>query len=280
MPLAEDLVRITDIVTYRDPSFAHVPKPKIDAHIHNLEKHANAEETEHFLLSAMRLMALPGNGHTRLIPIDAIKAYPLRFVTTGARILLTNAPRDQSDALFHELVAINDQPIHALTQRADTYLAGTSQRKRVIGPLLYTWPAALAELGAPSINGSHTFRFVGPDDETTVIELSEPDVRPASEFYPRNEHGQPEPLWEVRDFARVVSYPETGMVIALPSFFRSFGDRALHGHRKRCATGKVASRKLANFDGRSRKHGRRLPHDHATHRCNLPKRSPLHGTRR
>ena len=72
-------------------------------------------------MAAMRLLALPDNGHTRLIPNDAISVLPLRFVSVGAAVQLTDtAP--ETTAPRGELIAVNGTPLSQIEDAAGKFL--------------------------------------------------------------------------------------------------------------------------------------------------------------
>jgi hypothetical protein len=117
------------------------------------------------------------------------------------------------------LISINGVPVAKIEVAAEKYLAGTRQRKRVIGPILFVWPGALVRLGV--FSGSGTIEYLMRDRTGRISELV-PDTAdrvPGSALYPRNEHGRaeasraPETFLEIRDFG------QRGLLIVLPSFF-------------------------------------------------------------
>lgn len=141
--MIEDLEQIVTTVLPTDPSFRSIEREELDRHINEARQSALANSKDDFLLSLMRLLALPGNGHTRLIPNDAISVLPLRFVTIGTVTRLLDATSDFSDKIGGELISVNGVPAGEIELSAEKYLAGTLQRKRAIGPILFAWPSAL-----------------------------------------------------------------------------------------------------------------------------------------
>lgn len=219
MSLSQDLAPILDVVKRTDPSFATVDPKQIASHIEDARRHASENAKDRFLLSAMRLLALSGNGHTRLIPNDAIKVLPLRFVTIGKLIFLTKTSTPLAELAPSKLIAVNRVPVESIEHAGACLLAGTSQRKRVIGPLLFAWPAALAHLGCASIGDETQYQFQCADGRTANAKVSISDAVLTSEFYPRNEHGQVDPVWNFNEFVEIHDYSEDGLAVKLPSFF-------------------------------------------------------------
>ena len=219
MSLSQDLEPILDVVKRTDPSFATVDPEEIDAHIEDAKRHASQNARERFLLSAMRLLALSGNGHTRLIPNDAISVLPLRFVTIGRSVFLTKTLRPFTEIAPCKLIAVNGIAVEKIERAAACLLAGTRQRKRVIGPILFAWPAALAHLGFASMGRETRYQLQSADGKTTILKVSNDVTVPASELYPRNEHGQVDPVWNYSGFVEIHDCSANGLVVKLPSFF-------------------------------------------------------------
>ena len=69
MSLTHDFEQILETALPTDPSFRRIEQAVIDSWIRETRQRALKGDTEGFLLSAMRLLALPDNGHTRH-PID------------------------------------------------------------------------------------------------------------------------------------------------------------------------------------------------------------------
>lgn len=76
--MLQDLTQIVTTVLPTDPSFRSIRRDVVVRHIEDARQAARATSRDDFLLSLMRLLALPGNGHTRLIPNDAISIVPLK----------------------------------------------------------------------------------------------------------------------------------------------------------------------------------------------------------
>lgn len=219
MSLSQDLEPILDVVKRTDPSFATVDPEKIASHIEDAQRYASQNAKERFLLSAMRLLALSGNGHTRLIPNDAISVLPLRFVTVGRSVFLTKTTTPLAEFAPCKLIAVNGIPVEKIERAAACLLAGTRQRQRVIGPLLFAWPAALAHLGFAAIGHETQYHLQRADERTTKVSVPNDDTVLASEMYPRNEHGQVDPVWNFNGFVEIHDRSENGIALKLPSFF-------------------------------------------------------------
>ncbi|WP_461426145.1 S41 family peptidase [Gymnodinialimonas sp.] len=219
MSLNQDLEPLLDVVKRTDPSFATVDPGVIAAHGEVARRYASEGATERFLLAAMRLLALAGNGHTRVIPNDAIEVLPLRFVSYGTSAFLTKTSAPFAEFAPCRLIAINGVPVERIERESAGLLAGTRQRQRVIGPLLFAWPAALADLGFGSSSKETRYLLQRSDGTPAEITVAHGDAVPASEFYPRNEHGQVDPVWHFKGFAEIFDCAETGFALKLPSFF-------------------------------------------------------------
>ncbi|MBO3761095.1 peptidase S41 [Ciceribacter sp. L1K22] len=239
MSLTQDLDTILDTVLPSDPSFRRIERAVMDDCISDARRRASEGSTEAFLLAAMRLLALPGNGHTRLIPNDGIQVLPLRFVSLGTAVRLM-ATALETEAPRGELVAVNGTPVGEIEAAAETFLAGTPQRKRVIGPILLAWPHALARLGFSA--GEKTTAYRLKDDNGRITDLTVENGRtvPASKLYPRSEHGRADPAWKPGSLAEITDWQGMGLSIELPSFFDPDGralPEAIAGAAKHVRTG-------------------------------------------
>ena len=217
--MIDDLEKIVTSVLPTDPSFRSIGREDVDRHIHEARKNALANAKDAFLLSLMRLLALPGNGHTRLIPNDAISVLPLRFVAIGTATRLLDARSDVAEAIGGELISINGVAAGDIARSAATYLAGTPQRKRVIGPILFAWPGALRLLGVPSGGDKITCRIRTETGRIHELSLDAADLVRASTFYPRNEHGKGDASWAPKSYCEIRDFGPSGALIVLPSFF-------------------------------------------------------------
>ncbi|NTJ33158.1 peptidase S41, partial [Agrobacterium rhizogenes] len=65
MSLTQDLEKILETVLPTDPSFRRIEQAMIDSYVCDTRRYALEGSKEAFLFSAMRLLALPDNGHTR-----------------------------------------------------------------------------------------------------------------------------------------------------------------------------------------------------------------------
>ena len=218
MSLAQDLEKILETVLPTDPSFRRIERAVIDSCICETRRHALEGSKEAFLLSAMCLLALPDNGHTRLIPNDAISVLPLRFVSIGTAVHLIGTAPDTT-APRGELIAVNGKPLKQIEVGAEMFLAGTRQRKRVIGSLLFAWPYVLARLGFSSKDDTTEYRVQDEYGQITDFKVENGYTVPASTLYPRNEHGKADPGWKPERFVEIKDWQELGLSIVLPSFF-------------------------------------------------------------
>ncbi len=217
--MLQDLTQIVTTVLPTDPSFRSIRRDVVDRHIEDARQAACASPRDDFLLSLMRLLALPGNGHTRLIPNDAISVLPLRFTTIGAEVRLVDAAPGFPAAIGGELLSINRVPIAEIQTAADRYLAGTPQRKRVIGPILFAWPAALRHLEIASGGDQIEYRIRRETGQIMELLLDTATVVAGSTFYPRGEHGKADGSWSPASFLQVEDFGQTGFLLVLPSFF-------------------------------------------------------------
>lgn len=219
MPMIEDLEQIVTTVLPTDPSFRSIEREELDRHINEARQSALANSKDDFLLSLMRLLALPGNGHTRLIPNDAISVLPLRFVTIGTATRLLDAKSDFSDEIGGELISVNGVPAGEIELSAEKYLAGTLQRKRVIGPILFAWPGALQRLGISSGGDRIEYQIRNETGRISELSLDIANLVRASTFYPRNEHGKADASWSPKSYWKIKDFGQSGMLMVLPSFF-------------------------------------------------------------
>ena len=219
MSLNKDLERILDVIKCTDPSFAAVDPQRIDGRIEEVKEAASQNAKERFLLTAMRLLALPANGHTRLIPNGAVSVLPLRFVTIGRSVFLTKTLKPLVGIATSKLITVNGADVEKIERAAGSLLAGTPQRKRVIGPILFAWPAALAYLGFASAHGETQYQLQTAEGETTILPVANEGTVLSSELYPRSEHGQAEPVWNRNGFVEIHDHAPNGFVLKLPSFF-------------------------------------------------------------
>src|SRR6056297_2072783 len=111
MSMIEDPEQIERTVLPTDPSFRAIEREELDRHITQARHDARANAKDDFLLSLMRLLALPGNGHTRLIPNNAMSVLPLRLATIGPAVRLLGAPSGFAGAIGSELISINGFPV-------------------------------------------------------------------------------------------------------------------------------------------------------------------------
>jgi hypothetical protein len=219
MSMFHDLERIERTVLPTDPSFRAIGREEINRHLDDARQNARANAKDAFLLSLMRLLALPGNGHTRLIPNNAISVLPLRFATIGTAVRLLGAPSGFAAAIGGELTSVNGVPVSEIEVAAAPFLAGTRQRKRVIGPILLAWPGALVRLGVFSGSGKIHYRIRNETGQISELVPDTAETVPGSALYPRNEHGGADALWSPRTFLEVRDFGQRGLLMLLPSFF-------------------------------------------------------------
>ena len=192
VPFPRDLALLTDITLERDTAMKAVPRALREE---ALQDCGAASTSDQFLLSAMRALALAGNGHTRLIPNAAIKVRPCRFVWAGDGPWLVNCLEPM------RLIHVNGAAVPEIFERLRPFLAGTLARQQAIGGICLGWPAALEALGLG--NGPTTYRF-------DFTERSESALVPAEPIYPRFESGFPipdtDPFAQSKDSLRLPSF--------------------------------------------------------------------------
>jgi hypothetical protein len=219
MSMIQDLDQVVTTVLPTDPSFRGIGQAEIARHIDEARQQARAQAQDDFLLALMRLLALPGNGHTRLIPNAAISIVPLRFVTIGTAVRLLDAGPGGAGGIGGELISVNGVPIAAIEAAAQRFLAGTRQRQRVIGPILFTWPGALHRLGVPAGDGRLAYRTCDAAGRVSDLVLETANRVPGSAFYPRSEHGKARASWTHTSFVEIGDFGAQGLLLVLPSFF-------------------------------------------------------------
>lgn len=217
--MIQDLEQIVTTVLAADPSFRSIGRAELERHIHEARRNARANSKDEFLLSLMRLLALPGNGHTRLIPNDAIFVLPLRFATIGATVRLLDATSGFSEAIGGDLISVNGVPAGEIEVAAEGFLAGTPQRKRVIGPILFAWPGALRQLGVASGGSAIEYRIRSRTGQIRKLLLDPATGVLGSALYPRSEHGKADASWTPKSFLKVRDFGQPGLLLVLPSFF-------------------------------------------------------------
>lgn len=217
--MIEDLEQIVTAVLPADPSFRLIGREELDRHVDEARQKALANSKDEFLLSLIRLLALPGNGHTRLIPNDAILVLPLRFATIGTTVRLLDAASGFSEAIGGDLVSINGVPTVEIEVAAEKFLAGTGQRKRVIGPILFAWPGALRHLGVPSAGGPIKYQIRSGTGRISELLLDPANRVPGSKLYPRGEHGRADASWAPDSLLTTKDFGQAGLLLVLPSFY-------------------------------------------------------------
>lgn len=219
MSMIQDLEQIVTTVLPADPSSRLIERDELERHIDKARQSALASSKDEFLLSLMRLLALPGNGHTRLIPNNAILVLPLRFATIGTTVRLLDATSGFSEGIGGDLISINGVPTGEIEAAAEKFLAGTRQRKRVIGPILFAWPSALRHLGVSSGGGAIKYRIRSETGQISELLLDPANGVPGSTFYPRSEHGKANASWTPESFLKIKDFGQPGLLLVLQSFF-------------------------------------------------------------
>lgn len=161
----------------KDTAFAEVEPARVAEHLAKLD----TSDCDAFLLAAMALFALPGNGHTRLIPNSAVRVFPIRLIWAGGGLwAVDETPR--------QVAYVNGVPVEEIYKRLEPHLAGTAARRRVVGGLPMAWPAALRKAGVPE---AQSCRYKFADGAVKAFEAS--SLCPALHHYPHFETGFPTP---------------------------------------------------------------------------------------
>ncbi len=173
---------IADTVGKRDPSFQSVDARALSRHLSEMRKLAAGTSRDRFLLAAMKLMALAGNAHSRLIPNAAISVLPLRIVALGEGWQITQGQ------VTGALAGIGDLTMPEIEKRLAPYLAGPASRRRVIGGAMLAWPPTLTAIGA--FQGDVCVYELKDRHETKQqLTVSSTQLAPAPKFYPPPEQG-------------------------------------------------------------------------------------------
>ena len=149
----------------RDPAFAghDLAEP--------LARMEAAGARDAFLKAAMRVMAVAGNGHSRIIPNAAIRVCPVRIVSRGEGFVMWR------EGAWHDIRTVNGRPTAEVFDALRPHLAGTAMRQRVIGAILLGWPA---------FSGEETVAY---GLEVGEVRFAARDLVQASSLYPVGETG-------------------------------------------------------------------------------------------
>ncbi|WP_299041017.1 hypothetical protein [uncultured Tateyamaria sp.] len=177
MGFQRDAAIIERVVQSVDPAFVAVPDAVHAAAVADMQARARTGDRDGFLLSAMRLVALAQNAHSRVIPNAAILVLPQRFVVRDGQLCAcvgdTCVP----------VVSVNSVRVADLQAAWQRYLPGPNARRAVLAALMLAWPAAL------SVGG-----VTGPD---YAYQLADSSIRrcrvaecvPAQAHFTENETG-------------------------------------------------------------------------------------------
>lgn len=187
MGFHQDVQVIEEIVQGRDPAFASVPVAARMGALETLHKSANIADKDSFLLAAMRVVALAGNGHSRVIPNLAIRVAPHRIILRDGRPALVV----KGDPV--PIVTVNGIATERLITAWAGLLAGTPTRRRMLSGIMMAWPAAL--------------RVAGADDDALRYDLegggrvvcAAQDLVDASSLFPVSDNGFLDP--DIDDYA-------------------------------------------------------------------------------
>ncbi len=177
-----DTARLHEIVA-SDPSFRHVDGDRLAATAASLK--GSQTSLTAFTLAAMHLMALAGNGHSRVIPNGIARVWPLRLVWLEDGPCVVDADERFEHLVGCRLLSIGGNDADAAHEMLRPYLAGTGSRQKVIGAMMLAWPEALQAIGVQA--GVLTFE----DDNGAVVSIQPalPDSIGAESLYPVHETG-------------------------------------------------------------------------------------------
>ncbi|MEO9574154.1 MAG: hypothetical protein ABJ263_18125 [Tateyamaria sp.] len=182
MNFARDIEAIEGVVIAGDPAFESVPPNVLNDALLALKAQAQRADTDAFMLAAMKLVALAGNGHSRVIPNAAIAVVPRRIVIRDGH------PSLVEDGRAHRILAVDGIATEQLLTAWDGLLAGNAARRRLLSGIMMAWPAALQMVGAGQ-GKEVRYRLVTGAD----LVVSTKDCAPALDLYPVAETGALDP---------------------------------------------------------------------------------------
>ena len=177
MGFERDAAIIERIVRTVDPAFLPVPEQVMQAAIADMAARAEGDDRDSFLLSAMRLVALADNAHSRVIPNAGFSVLPHRFVVRDARLCAVY------EGTCVPVVSVNGVSVQDLLHAWDKFVPGPEARQLVLAGLMLAWPAALA-LGGLS---GPTFEYQLEDGRVLRSHIER--CVPAHTQYSENETG-------------------------------------------------------------------------------------------
>ncbi len=182
MGFSRDIETIESVVCKGDPAFERVPKSRLDQALVALKSCANDTDKDGFLLTAMKVVALAGNGHSRLIPNAAISVVPRRIVVRDGQ------PVWGEDGRAQRILAVDGAPYEQLLAAWSGLLAGNVARCQVLSGIMLAWPAALQWAG---VGRGESIRYHLETGAERSFSLQ--DVVPALPLYPVAETGAEDP---------------------------------------------------------------------------------------
>lgn len=177
MGFQEDASIVEEIVRTSDPAFAAVHGETLEDAIQRMHVAACGSDAEDFLLAAMRLVALAGNGHSRVIPNLAISVVPYRIVLRDGRASMV------VDGAAEPIVSVNGVETEHLFVKWQALLAGTRTRQRMLSGLMMAWPAALRAAGVEGNTLSYELQ-----SGRQIVSAADDHVG-ASTLYPVSDNG-------------------------------------------------------------------------------------------
>ena len=183
MTFASDFEAIESVVRGGDPAFENVPGPTLDQSLLALKTCAEDVDKDAFLLAAMKVVALAGNGHSRVIPNPAISIVPRRIVIRDGH------PAMVEDGRVHRILSVGGVSCDQLSAAWSELLAGNAARCLVLSCIMMVWPAALLLAG---VGRSDAIQYLLETGEKRTFPMQ--DVHPAQPLYPVAETGAVDPI--------------------------------------------------------------------------------------
>ncbi|MEO0766937.1 MAG: hypothetical protein AAFY75_13050, partial [Pseudomonadota bacterium] len=171
------------VVRGGDPAFESVPGTTLDQALLGLNTCAQQADKDAFLMAAMQVVALAGNGHSRLIPNATISVVPRRIVMRDGQ------PSMVEDGRVHRILSVDGASYDQLLAAWSGLLAGNAARYRVLSGIMMAWPAALRWAGVG--RGRDIRYLLGTGQERA---FSTQDIVPALPLYPVAETGAVDPF--------------------------------------------------------------------------------------
>ncbi|WP_223423769.1 S41 family peptidase [Tateyamaria pelophila] len=177
MGFHQDAKIIEEIVQRRDPAFVSVHAGQQKEALRGLSASARDADKDAFLLAAMGVVAMAGNGHSRVIPNLAIDVVPHRIVMRDADPVMV------VDGAAVPIISVNGSVPGPLFEAWRHLLAGSDTRQRMLSGIMMAWPAALRVAGVEGV----TLHYALADGRN--ITCASDDRVEAASLYPVSDNG-------------------------------------------------------------------------------------------